>query len=63
MDGIDWIRLLYLYPSAISDELIAAIAAAERVLPYVDVPLQHASDPMTFFAPVSSVISCSSSRS
>jgi ribosomal protein S12 methylthiotransferase len=41
---LDWIRLLYLYPSAISDELIDAIAAAERVLPYVDVPLQHASD-------------------
>ncbi len=41
---LDWIRLLYLYPSAISDALIEAIAAAERVLPYVDVPLQHASD-------------------
>jgi ribosomal protein S12 methylthiotransferase len=42
--GPTWIRLLYLYPSALSDGLIAAIGAAKRVLPYVDVPLQHASD-------------------
>ncbi len=39
-----WIRLLYLYPSAVSADLIDAIATAKRVLPYVDVPLQHASD-------------------
>jgi ribosomal protein S12 methylthiotransferase len=44
--GIDWIRLLYLYPSAVDDALIEAIAGAKRVLPYVDVPLQHASDTM-----------------
>jgi ribosomal protein S12 methylthiotransferase len=44
--GIDWIRLLYLYPSAVDDDLVAAIASAKRVLPYVDVPLQHASDGM-----------------
>ncbi|HEX2484854.1 MAG TPA: MiaB/RimO family radical SAM methylthiotransferase, partial [Myxococcota bacterium] len=46
VDGVDWIRLLYLYPSAVDDDLIAAIAGARRVLPYVDVPLQHGSDPM-----------------
>ena len=46
VDGLDWIRLLYVYPSAVSDELVDAIAAAKRVLPYVDVPLQHASDRM-----------------
>ncbi len=45
-EGLDWIRLLYLYPSAITDELIEVIAGARRVLPYVDVPLQHASDRM-----------------
>ena len=39
-----WIRLLYLYPSAVSEDLIDAIASARKVLPYVDVPLQHASD-------------------
>jgi ribosomal protein S12 methylthiotransferase len=42
--GLDWIRLLYLYPSAVDDALIEALAGAKRVLPYVDVPLQHASD-------------------
>jgi ribosomal protein S12 methylthiotransferase len=39
-----WIRLLYLYPSAVTADLIDAIATAKRVLSYVDVPLQHASD-------------------
>jgi len=46
VDGLDWIRLLYLYPSAVDDALIEAIADGKRVLPYVDVPLQHASDAM-----------------
>jgi ribosomal protein S12 methylthiotransferase len=44
--GLDWIRLHYLYPSAIGDDLLDAIAGAKRVLPYLDVPLQHASDPV-----------------
>jgi ribosomal protein S12 methylthiotransferase len=44
VDGLDWIRLLYVYPSAVTDELIDAFTGAKRVLPYVDVPLQHASD-------------------
>ena len=44
VDGLDWIRLLYVYPSAVTDELVDALAGAKRVLPYVDVPLQHASD-------------------
>lgn len=46
VEGLDWIRLLYLYPSAVTDEVIAALASGRRVLPYVDVPLQHASDAM-----------------
>lgn len=44
VEGLDWIRLLYLYPTALSDELIEVLARSKRVLPYVDVPLQHASD-------------------
>ncbi len=44
VEGLDWIRLLYLYPTALDDSVINAIAGAQRVLPYVDVPLQHASD-------------------
>ena len=46
VDGLDWVRLLYLYPSALTDAVIDAIAGATRVLPYIDVPLQHASDPL-----------------
>ncbi len=42
--GLPWIRILYLYPSAVTDELVEALAAGRRLLPYVDVPLQHASD-------------------
>jgi ribosomal protein S12 methylthiotransferase len=44
VEGLDWIRALYLYPSAVTDELIGVLAGGRRVLPYVDVPLQHASD-------------------
>lgn len=44
VEGLDWIRLLYLYPTAVSDELIETLASGKRLLPYVDVPLQHASD-------------------
>jgi ribosomal protein S12 methylthiotransferase len=44
VDGLTWVRLLYLYPSALSDAVIDALAGAERVLPYLDVPMQHASD-------------------
>jgi ribosomal protein S12 methylthiotransferase len=44
VEEVDWLRLLYVYPSAVSDGLIDALAGARRVLPYVDVPLQHASD-------------------
>jgi ribosomal protein S12 methylthiotransferase len=44
VEGLDWIRQLYLYPSAVTDAVIEAIAGCQRVLPYVDVPLQHASD-------------------
>jgi ribosomal protein S12 methylthiotransferase len=46
VDGLAWIRLLYVYPSAVTDELIGALGTGRRVLPYVDIPLQHASDAM-----------------
>lgn len=39
-----WVRLMYAYPTNFSDECIAAIADTPRVLPYIDIPLQHASD-------------------
>jgi ribosomal protein S12 methylthiotransferase len=42
VDGIDWIRLLYFYPNRLTDEVIEAMATLPKVLPYVDIPLQHA---------------------
>jgi ribosomal protein S12 methylthiotransferase len=44
--GIRWLRLFYLYPEKLSDELIELIAQHPRIVPYVDMPLQHASDAM-----------------
>lgn len=41
VDGIDWIRLMYFYPMYIDDALIQTMAASEKILPYVDIPLQH----------------------
>jgi ribosomal protein S12 methylthiotransferase len=44
--GIRWVRLLYLYPENLPDELIDLVGHHPRVVPYVDMPLQHASDAM-----------------
>jgi ribosomal protein S12 methylthiotransferase len=44
VDGLEWIRLMYLYPMYFSDELIEVIAASKKIVPYLDMPLQHASD-------------------
>jgi ribosomal protein S12 methylthiotransferase len=46
VDGLDWIRLMYFYPMYVTDELIDTIAASKRIVPYLDMPLQHASDRM-----------------
>lgn len=46
IEGIDWIRLMYFYPMYIDDELVQTIADAKRIVPYIDMPLQHASDTM-----------------
>ncbi len=46
VEGIDWIRLLYLYPIHFTDELIDTIAGASKILPYLDMPLQHINDTM-----------------
>lgn len=42
--GDFWIRLLYLYPTAVSDDLLNAIASEEKVCKYLDMPLQHSED-------------------
>lgn len=44
LDGIRWIRLLYCYPTRVTDELIKTIANNEKVCKYLDIPLQHCSD-------------------
>ena len=41
VEGIDWIRLMYMYPVNFTDRLIDVIASSERILPYLDMPLQH----------------------
>jgi ribosomal protein S12 methylthiotransferase len=43
IDGLRWIRLLYLYPTTITDDVLDAMAECEKVCRYVDLPLQHAS--------------------
>lgn len=44
IDGIEWIRILYTYPDKITDELISSIKRNDKVLHYLDIPMQHASD-------------------
>jgi ribosomal protein S12 methylthiotransferase len=46
VEGLEWIRLLYLYPTTITDEVIDAIADCGKVCKYIDLPLQHAADPV-----------------
>jgi len=43
IDGLAWIRLLYLYPTTITDDVLDAMAECEKVCKYIDLPLQHAS--------------------
>ncbi len=44
VDGLEWVRMLYLYPTTIGDDVLDAMAESEKVCKYVDLPLQHASD-------------------
>lgn len=44
INSIEWIRLLYCYPDGITDELIETIAKQEKVVNYIDLPLQHADE-------------------
>jgi len=44
VEGIRWIRLQYLYPASVTNELLDVIAAEEKVCKYIDIPLQHISD-------------------
>ncbi len=44
--GVHWARVFYLYPETLSDPLVDLLAHHPRVVPYVDMPLQHAADAM-----------------
>lgn len=44
IDGIEWIRILYCYPEEITEELVDVIRDNPKVLHYLDIPIQHASD-------------------
>ncbi len=44
--GIEWIRLMYAYPAYVRDDLLAVLAGGSPVLPYLDLPIQHVSDPV-----------------
>ena len=44
IDGLEWIRLLYLYPTTIDDATLSAMADCDKVCKYIDLPLQHASN-------------------
>ena len=46
VEGIDWIRVLYNYPNHFTDDLFDALATSSKVLPYLDMPLQHINDRM-----------------
>jgi ribosomal protein S12 methylthiotransferase len=46
LDGVEWIRLLYAYPSLINRTLLRTICEEQKVCRYLDMPLQHASDSM-----------------
>ena len=43
-DGLEWIRMLYLYPTTIGDDVLDAMADSDKVCKYIDLPLQHASN-------------------
>src|SRR5262245_35356149 len=44
VDGLEWIRILYAYPIHFTDELIDTLAGAKKIIPYLDLPLQHIND-------------------
>jgi ribosomal protein S12 methylthiotransferase len=46
VEGLRWIRVMYAYPATLSDPILEAIASEPKVAKYVDIPLQHASEPV-----------------
>ena len=46
VEGLRWIRVMYAYPATLSDPILDAMASEDKVVKYVDIPLQHASEPV-----------------
>lgn len=46
LPGLKWIRILYMYPNALTPQLLDAMKSCEKVIPYFDIPIQHADDAM-----------------
>ena len=44
LDGLHWLRLMYVYPSILTDAMLDAVATGERIVKYIDIPLQHIHD-------------------
>jgi len=44
IDGLRWIRVMYAYPATLTDPILDAMASEDKVVKYVDIPLQHASE-------------------
>lgn len=44
IDGLKWIRVLYAYPERVTDELLEVIASEEKIVKYMDIPLQHCNE-------------------
>jgi ribosomal protein S12 methylthiotransferase len=46
VDGLEWIRILYAYPMYVTEELLEVINQSRKIIPYLDMPLQHINDRM-----------------
>ena len=46
VDGLDWVRILYCYPQFFTDELFDVLSQSRKIIPYLDMPLQHINDRM-----------------
>lgn len=46
VEGVEWVRVLYNYPNLVTDDLVETLASSRKVIPYLDMPLQHVNDRM-----------------
>lgn len=46
LDGLHWVRVLYTYPDTVNQALLDTLQEGEKLVPYLDIPLQHISDPV-----------------